>query len=162
MTISVVIPTLNEADTIAGAVAAARRGLGDCEVVVVDAGSADGTAAAARAAGATVVTADGTRAVAMNLGASISTGDVLLFVHADTMLPTGAGDAIQVALRRRNAGAFRIRFDQPHRVLELLANVRSRLFKVVYGDQALFVSAMAIGDAFAPEGYFAMGAGGDV
>jgi rSAM/selenodomain-associated transferase 2 len=143
MRISVVIPTMNEAETVAAAVAAARRGLGECEVVVVDAGSTDGTATAAAAAGATVVTAVGTRAAAMNLGASIATGDVLLFLHADTMLPVGAAGAISTALRSSSAGAFRIRFDQPRPLLEWLANIRSQLFKVVYGDQALFVSRAA-------------------
>jgi rSAM/selenodomain-associated transferase 2 len=143
MTISVVIPTMNEAATVAAAVAAAKRGLGECEVVVVDADSRDGTATAAATAGATVVTAAGTRAAAMNLGASITTGDVLLFLHADTILPSGAADAISAALRRSSVGAFRVRFDPLHLVLELLANARSRLFKVVYGDQALFVSRAA-------------------
>jgi rSAM/selenodomain-associated transferase 2 len=143
VTISVVIPTMNEAATVAAAVAAARRELGECEIVVVDADSTDGTAAAAAAAGARVVTAAGTLAAAMNLGASITTGDVLLFLHADTMLPVGAAGAISAALRTASAGAFRIRFDQPRPVLELLANVRSRLLKVVYGDQALFVSRAA-------------------
>jgi rSAM/selenodomain-associated transferase 2 len=143
MTISVVIPTLNEAATVAAVVAAARLELGECEIVVVDAGSNDGTAAAAARAGATVVTETGTRAAAMNLGASITTGDVLLFLHADTILPEGASGAIAAALRSASAGAFRIRFDQPRPVLELLANVRSHLFKVVYGDQALFVARAA-------------------
>jgi rSAM/selenodomain-associated transferase 2 len=143
MTISVVIPTLNEASTIATAVTSARRALGECEVVVVDAGSADGTAAAAAAAGAIVATVPGSRAAAMNWGVSIAGGEVLLFLHADTTLPPGAAGAISAALRNSSAGAFRIGFDRPRPVLEFLVNVRSRLFKVVYGDQALFASRAA-------------------
>jgi rSAM/selenodomain-associated transferase 2 len=143
MTISVVIPTLDEAAAIAAAVAGARRALGACEVIVVDAGSRDGTAAAAAAAGATVVTALGSRADAMNLGASVASGDVLLFLHADTLLPAGAAAAVATALERTGAGAFRIRFDRPRVVLERLVNLRSRVLKVVYGDQALFASRAA-------------------
>jgi rSAM/selenodomain-associated transferase 2 len=143
MTISVVIPTLDEEAAIAAAVAGARRALGDCEVIVVDAGSHDGTAAAAAADGATVVTAPGSRAEAMNRGAAVATGDVLLFLHADTLLPEGAAAAVAAALTDADAGAFRIRFDRPRPALERLVNVRSRLFKVVYGDQALFVTRAA-------------------
>ena len=143
MTVSVVIPTLDEEAAIATAIAGARRALGACEVIVVDGGSRDATAAAAAAAGATVVTAPGSRAAAMNLGASIATGDVLLFLHADTLLPDGAAAAVIAALAGADAGAFRIRFDRPRPLLEWLVNLRSRLFKVVYGDQALFVSRAA-------------------
>jgi rSAM/selenodomain-associated transferase 2 len=143
VTVSVVIPTLNEADTVAGAVASARSALGECEVLVIDAGSTDGTRAAANAAGATVVTAAGSRAEAMNVGASLASGDVLLFLHADTTLPAGAAAAIATAVRSAGAGAFRIGFDHPRPLLELVVNARSRLFKVVYGDQALFASRAA-------------------
>jgi len=92
--ISVVIPTLDEAATVAQAIAAAREALPDPEVIVVDAGSGDGTAAAAAAAGAAVLAAPGTRAEAMNAGAAAAHGDVLVFLHADTLLPAGAGAAI--------------------------------------------------------------------
>ena len=143
MTISVEIPTLDEAAAIGAAVAGARRALGACEVIVVDAGSRDGTAAAAAAAGATVVTALGSRADAMNQGASVASGDVLLFLPADTLLPAGAAGAVAAALERTGAGAFQIRFDRPRVVLERLVNLRSRVFKVVYGDQALFASRAA-------------------
>jgi len=143
MTISVVIPTLDEAATVAAAIAAARGTLGTCEVVVVDAGSHDGTAEAAAAAGATVLLEPGSRSAAMNRGAAATSGEVLLFLHADTILPAGAEAAIAAALEDASAGAFRIRFDRPRPALELLVNVRSRLFRVVYGDQALFARRAA-------------------
>jgi rSAM/selenodomain-associated transferase 2 len=143
MRISVVIPTLDEGRTVAGAIAAARAALPDPEVIVVDAGSRDGTPEAAAAAGATVVTAPGSRAAAMNAGAALAAGDVLLFLHADTTLPAGAGAAVAQALTRAGAGAFRIRFDRPRPLLELLVNLRSRMLKIVYGDQALFASRAA-------------------
>ncbi len=143
MTISVVIPTLNEGAGVGAAVASARAALGDCEVVVVDAGSSDGTVAAATGAGASVVSVAGSRAEAMNAGAAIASGDVLLFLHADTTLPDGAATAIASALQHAGAGAFRIRFDRPRPVIERVVNARSRLLKVVYGDQALFASRAA-------------------
>ncbi len=143
MTISVVIPTLNEGGGVAAAVTSARAALGDCELLVVDAGSTDGTVAAATAAGATVVAVAGSRAEAMNAGAAIASGDVLLFLHADTTLPDGAATAISSALQHAGAGAFRIRFDRPRPVIERVVNARSRLLKVVYGDQALFASRAA-------------------
>jgi rSAM/selenodomain-associated transferase 2 len=141
--VSVVIPTLDEAATVAEAVRAARAALADPEVIVVDAGSGDGTAEAATAAGATVLSAPGTRAEAMNLGAAAATSDVLLFLHADTLLPAGAGAVIGAALERAGAGAFRIGFDRPRPLLERAVNLRSRAFRIVYGDQAIFASRAA-------------------
>ena len=143
MRISVVIPTLDEAATVAEAIGAAREALPDPEVIVVDAGSGDGTAAAAAAAGAAVLAAPGTRAEAMNAGAAAAHGDVLVFLHADTLLPAGAGAAIAAALDRAGAGAFRIGFDRPRPLVERTVNARSRWLKVVYGDQALFASRAA-------------------
>jgi len=141
--ISVVIPTLDEAATVAEAIGVAREALPDPEVIVVDAGSGDGTAAAAAAAGAAVLAAPGTRAEAMNAGAAAAHGDVLVFLHADTLLPAGAGAAIAAALDRAGAGAFRIGFDRPRPLVERTVNARSRWLKVVYGDQALFASRAA-------------------
>jgi len=140
---SVVIPTLDEAATVAGTIAAARAVLPDAEVIVADAGSGDGTGQAAVAAGARVLQAPGTRAEAMNAGAAAASGDVLVFLHADTHLPAGAGTAIDAALRRAGAGAFRIGFDRPRPLVERAVNARSRLLGIVYGDQAIFVSREA-------------------
>jgi rSAM/selenodomain-associated transferase 2 len=141
--ISVVIPTLDEAGTVAAAVAAARTALPGCEVIVVDAGSGDGTAAAAEAAGAIVVTETGSRGAAMNHGARLASGDVLLFLHADTALPDGADAAVAATLDRRCAGAFRIRFDRRRPLTERLVNLRSRALGIVYGDQAIFCTRAA-------------------
>jgi len=138
-----VIPTLDEAATVAGTIAAARAVLPDAEVIVADAGSGDGTAQAAAAAGARVLQAPGARAAAMNAGAAAASGDVLVFLHADTHLPAGAGTAIDAALRRAGAGAFRIGFDRPRPLVERAVNARSRLLGIVYGDQAIFVSREA-------------------
>ncbi len=138
MTISIIVPTLNEADTIALTLRSARAAVGDCELIVVDAESVDDTAAVARQAGARVLTAVGCRAEAMNVGAAQARGEVLLFLHADTSLPLGAGELVRAALETAVGGAFRIGFDEPKRVIEMLANFRSRHLGIIYGDQAIF------------------------
>ena len=143
MRFAVVIPTLDEAATVTDTIAAARAALPSAEVIVADAGSGDGTAGAAAAAGARVLQAPGARAAAMNTGAAAADGDVLVFLHADTHLPAGAGAAIERALGRAGAGAFRIAFDRPRPLVERVVNARSRLLKIVYGDQALFASREA-------------------
>ncbi len=143
MRISVVVPTLTESATVAEAVGAARRTLGDCEVIVVDGGSADGTAEAAEAAGATVLQATGSRAEAMNAGAAQASGAALLFLHADTILPEGAGDAIRAALAHAEGGAFRLGFDERPPLWRVLSAGYARTSRTAYGDQAIFVSRTA-------------------
>lgn len=143
MRISVVIPTLAEAATVADAVAAALATLGDCDVIVVDGGSTDGTPEAAATAGATVLTAAGSRAEAMNAGAARTSGEALLFLHADTILPDGAGEAVRAALAEADGGAFRLGFDERPPLWGLLSAGYSRTSRTAYGDQAIFVSRAA-------------------
>ncbi|HUW84474.1 MAG TPA: TIGR04283 family arsenosugar biosynthesis glycosyltransferase [Phycisphaerae bacterium] len=145
--ISVVIPTLNEASNIDGALSSIRRASG-VEVIVVDAHSHDGTAALARSRGARVVTCRPGRGRQMNLGASVASGDILLFLHADTRLPDGFDRHVRRLLAAPNAvaGAFELAIDgsQPSlRVIERLANWRSRRLCMPYGDQAIFIHADA-------------------
>jgi glycosyltransferase involved in cell wall biosynthesis len=133
--IIVVIPTLNEADEIADAVAAVCGGAG--QVIVVDGGSTDGTVAVARAAGARVVVAPGAnRATALNTGAALARDDVVYFVHADCRPPPGFADDIRAALADgAGAGCFRMRFDSDHWLLRLsgwLTRVDVSLFR--FGD----------------------------
>ena len=84
------------------------------------------------------------RALQMNRGAAAARGDILLFLHADTLLPSGALDLIQEALERPDiaAGAFRLSFDSPHfwlRATAFMASLRTRLTRVPFGDQAIFI-----------------------
>lgn len=143
MRISVVIPTLDEAGTVVTAIESARETLGDCEVLVVDAESTDATVERARGAGATVLSRPGGRAEAMNAGAAVATGQVLLFLHADTSLPDGAGAAVRAALATADGGAFRLAFDRRPPPWSALSGAYSRMHRGAYGDQAIFVSREA-------------------
>ena len=143
MTISVVIPTLGEQETIEAAIASARGALDPWQVIVADGGSTDRTRELAEAAGAVVVDAPGTRAEALNAGARLATGDALLFLHADTTLPAGAGAAVRSTLARADGGAFSVRFDERPRIARLAAACYERLHRGVYGDQAIFVTRAA-------------------
>jgi rSAM/selenodomain-associated transferase 2 len=140
--LSIVVPVLDEAGSIAATVARAR--LHADEVLVVDGGSRDDTGALARAAGARVIDAPRGRASQMNAGAALAAGDVLLFLHADCRLPDGAGDAVRGAVAAgRRWGRFDVRLDSPRAALAVIGgamNLRSRITGIATGDQALFVA----------------------
>lgn len=143
--ISVIIPTLNEADHIE-ATLRCLQGARNVEVIVVDGGSSDGTPRVARELGAEVLRITRGRAFQMNAGAAVSTGDILLFLHADTKLPQGFEVHVVTALRKPgvSAGAFGLCIDSPVsslRIMERIANLRSRYAQMPYGDQGIFVSA---------------------
>ena len=148
MTISVIIPTLNE-QTVLVQTLQHTATLGFSEVIVVDGGSTDGTLQSAEAfcAGTDdvrVITAPRGRARQMNGGARAGQGETLLFLHADTRLPVGAERCIESALSDPGVvgGRFDVRFDSPSlwgRLISSLMNVRSRLTGISTGDQAMFV-----------------------
>ncbi len=143
--ISVVMPTLNEAQALPGTLSALLSQPGDYEVIVVDGGSRDRTCEIAESFGRVrVMHAPKGRANQMNAGAAVAQGEWLLFLHADTLLPEGA-------LLRLNAmegdtsiqaGGFRHCFsgtDWRLRAISWLDNFRCECSRVIYGDQALFV-----------------------
>jgi len=140
--VSVVIPALNEAANIKATIKSAMHE--DAEIIVVDGGSSDNTVEIASSSGVRVVTGPRGRAVQQNLGAKAATGRVLLFLHADTLLPTGYINHIFEILmdRKTVASAFRFKTNLDHpsmKVIELVANIRSRYLKLPYGDQGLFI-----------------------
>jgi len=143
MKLSVVLPTLDEETAIAATLLAARRAGAD-EIIVVDGGSSDATPAiAANHADRTLGGPRG-RALQMNLGARAAGGDVLLFLHADTILPANAATAIEAALRVPGTvgGRFDVELVPGSALLRLvgtLMNLRSRLSGIATGDQAIFV-----------------------
>ena len=143
MRISVVIPTLNEARNIAQTLTQVRRA-GTCQLVVVDGGSRDGTPEVARLRADVALSSPRGRARQMNAGAQAATGDVLLFLHADTILPLGFPTLLAQVLTDPEvvAGRFDVRLNAPgwpFRMVETFMNLRSRLTRISTGDQAIFV-----------------------
>ena len=143
--ITVVIPTLDEAAWIRGTLAALQplREQGH-DVIVVDGGSADGTPELAQPLADRVISAPRGRASQMNAGAAEARGDVLLFLHADTLLPPHAGDLVLegLASSRLLWGRFDVRIAGRHWLLPAVAwlmNFRSRATGIATGDQAIFV-----------------------
>jgi rSAM/selenodomain-associated transferase 2 len=142
--LSIIIPVLDEAAMIVPALQRLKplrhRG---CEVIVVDGGSRDETAALAGLLADRVERAPRGRASQMNAGAAMARGDALLFLHADTVLPDAADAAIEAALADGTQwGRFDVRIDGSSPMLSVVAwsmNLRSRLTGIATGDQAMFV-----------------------
>jgi rSAM/selenodomain-associated transferase 2 len=150
MRLSVIIPTLNEGNYLAGAVASVRRQATQGpphEIIVGDCGSVDGTAELAEQLGARVVQRDppfDSRAAALNQGAAVASGDVLLFLDADSTVPRGFDKAIETVLRDPHVvgGAFEFALDGSElglRLVEIINRIRYRIWPWYYGDQGIFV-----------------------
>jgi uncharacterized protein len=141
--VSVVIPALNEAAHIAATIEGARKGFPH-ELLVVDGGSSDATCAVAQKSGATVIHSKPGRARQMNGGAAQATGNVLLFLHADTLLPDNWTHVARETLGQPGvvAGSFAFRIAEPFTgrwLVEWTTNLRSRWLQNPYGDQAQFM-----------------------
>jgi len=143
MKISVIIPTLNEATTLASCLPAASN---DIEVIVADGGSQDGTAEVAVAKGCKVCVSAPGRGRQMNAGAGVASGEIFLFLHADTRLPEDFAVHVHRILAGPGmiAGAFLLRVESPLRqirIIERVANWRSDRLQLPFGDQAIFLRA---------------------
>ena len=140
--ISVIVPTLNEQDHLPATLKGVTLVPGD-DLIVVDGGSTDQTVAIAQQFTAQVLHSRRGRAVQMNRGAQHAQGDILLFLHADTLLPAAGLEAVRWALQDGAVGgAFRLAILPPTPALRLVAwgtNLRARFGQLPYGDQALFM-----------------------
>ena len=151
--ISVIVPALDEADTLAHSLGPLQCVRGHCaEVIVVDGGSRDGTRRVASPLCDRLLDVPRGRARQMNAGAAAARGTVLLFLHADTRLPSGWHELVRDALGNPGCewGRFDVRLDGAHpmlRVVERAMNLRSRLSGIATGDQAIFVSRAAFREA---------------
>lgn len=144
LSLSVIIPTLNEVAAIGDLIGAVRSQNSTCEILIVDGGSTDNTPDKATRAGARVMISAQGRGHQLATGAAAATGDILFFLHADTTLPEGALPAVIDACRTHpNAagGNFRLLFDGGTAFDNWLngfyARIRAR--GRYYGDSGIFV-----------------------
>jgi rSAM/selenodomain-associated transferase 2 len=151
--ISVIIPVYCEQEVINRTIENVRsqQGGADAEIIVVD-GQAEGeTLAAIGDIAVRKILSEKSRGRQLNRGASVAAGDVLVFLHADTLLPPSAFARITEVMQAEGSvcGAFDLCIDSRRmafRVIETVANLRSRLTRIPYGDQAIFISAAYLRD----------------
>ncbi|MDD5759339.1 MAG: TIGR04283 family arsenosugar biosynthesis glycosyltransferase [Desulfobulbaceae bacterium] len=144
MPISIIIPTRNEAANLRATVERAQQD-SVLEIIVVDGNSTDQTRELAKQLGTTVLSAPPGRARQMNAGAALAKGNILLFLHADTLLPADFTRQIATVLARPGivAGAFGLSIDLPGSAVSLLQkgiHLRSTFLQLPYGDQAIFLN----------------------
>lgn len=146
MSLSIIIPALNEADHITATLDSLQplrqRGV---EVIVVDGGSSDNTAQLAAERADRVITSARGRALQLNAGAAAARGEILCFLHADSILPDSADGLIvgELSRSRRSWGRFDVTIAGTHPMLRVIArmmNWRSRLTGIATGDQGLFMT----------------------
>lgn len=147
MRFSIIMPVLNEESVLEQQLCQLARVCApyECELLIVDGGSADATVVIAQRFGRVIAAPRG-RATQMNAGAAEATGDILLFLHADSLLPDDAFTAIERACAAPGVvgGAFRICFNcsqLAYRLVAFFTNLRSRWRGIFTGDQAYFVRA---------------------
>ena len=149
-TISVIIPTLNEAESIGRLIADLRGRPWVGEIIISDGGSSDGTIEAARQTGTRVVFGGRGRGGQIRLAATAASGDVLLILHADSLLAERATERIIAALtadREAAGGSFGMQFVESglrQRFVAALNNLRAFATGISFGDQAQFVRAEAL------------------
>jgi rSAM/selenodomain-associated transferase 2 len=144
VTLSVIVPMLNEEHVIGATLDAIRRGAPDAEIIVVDGGSTDRSGEIARPRCNLLIHSAPGRARQMNAGASATHSAVLAFVHADTFVPARFATDIAAALADPGivGGRFDVELDERSPAMQMLGkliSIRSRLMHSATGDQAIFV-----------------------
>jgi rSAM/selenodomain-associated transferase 2 len=146
MKFSVIIPVLNEQACLPAAVKSVREGIPEAELIAVDGGSVDGSREwLAQRSGVRLIKSDCGKGVQQNTGAAHASSEVLIFLHADCQLPRDAGERLQEVLSTHSiaGGCFFVRFAelQPFslKLLALAMNLRARILRRSFGDQALFI-----------------------
>ena len=143
---SFIIPVWNEEAIISRTIEQVRdlSASGDAEIIVVDGDPGGGTIKVARHMGVKTAISEKRRGNQMNLGASLADGEILIFLHADTLLPPDAMELIETAMEDSSciAGAFDLAIDSERpafRLIEKAASFRSRMTRIPYGDQTIFI-----------------------
>ncbi len=141
--ISVIIPILNEARVLEKTLSRLQPELENHELIVVDGGSTDASVSIAEKYGKVIKSERG-RAKQLNAGAAAAEGDILLFLHADVWLESGAFKSVESALSSGYVGGgFLQKIDGKsilYRIIEFIADMRGKYLKVFYGDSGIFVS----------------------
>lgn len=143
MRLSIIIPTLNEAERIEALIGSLKRQDPESDILVVDGGSSDDTLARALKAGARALRGARGRGQQLALGAEVAEGDVFLFLHADSRIPPGGLQGLRDALAEPEVvgGNFRILFDGESAFDRWLTDFYAwfRGFGLYYGDSAIFI-----------------------
>jgi rSAM/selenodomain-associated transferase 2 len=148
--VSVIVPTLNEADRITRCLSSLTADRNVADIVVADGGSSDQTVALAQDLGATVVCGRRGRGAQIRNGIEAASGDLLMVLHADCVLKCGVLSAVIDRLKREPhapGGAIGMRFEEENtslRVISALNNLRARFTGIAFGDQAQFVRRSAL------------------
>ncbi len=144
--LSIILPVLDEQERINSAVELILRSCSDAsvEIIVVDGDLRGETIRRIRRPGVITAIAEKGRAHQMNRGAELASGKILLFLHADTVLPDDALSRIAEAMsdERLQAGAFDLGIDSMRavfRITEQYVRLRTRLTRIPFGDQAIFI-----------------------
>ncbi len=143
MKVSIIIPTLNEKINLEKTLPHLEK-MEDKEIIIVDGGSTDNTASVAKRYADKLLLSCQDRGIQMNTAAHNAEGDMLLFLHADSELSTDGYNKLLEASEVRGiaGGAFYLAIDSKRFLLKfisLAANLRSKLFRIAYGDQGIFV-----------------------
>jgi rSAM/selenodomain-associated transferase 2 len=144
-TLSIIIPVLNEAEGIVSFIDHTKQSCSaKIELIVVDGGSVDNTVTLVTPLVDKVIASEAGRAKQMNAGATAASGNILLFLHADSLLSPDADQTIIDSLiaSKRTWGRFDVRLSgqrQIFRVIETMMNIRSRISGIATGDQGLFM-----------------------
>ena len=143
---SIIVPVLNEADQINATIEhlCNQNTEGNCEIIAVDGDQQSSTINALQNKSVKAIISPKGRGRQMNAGATIARGEILIFLHADTRLPEMALKKISQALEKEKyvAGAFNLAIDSDRLFLKYIAvraSFRSRLNRIPYGDQAIFI-----------------------
>ena len=143
--ISIIIPTINEANNLPLLLSDLSIIQKEGEIIIVDCGSEDKTIDIANIYGARVYQSkEKNRGLQLDIGAKISQGDWLIFLHADTRLTHDWFRKINSFLKRNKNSIYYFKFKINHkkiiyRVLEIFVNLRSKYLKQPYGDQGLII-----------------------
>jgi len=140
--ISIIIPVYNEEKTI-GRTLGSLKGFNDIEIIVVDGNSSDKTPEIVTSFPVSLIYMRKNRALQINKGVANARGSILLFLHADCVLEAGFVESIHESIREGYiGGCLHQRIDSEniiYRLIEASGNLRAKLFRIFYGDQAIFI-----------------------